>query len=53
MTYVHRLQTNRFEFKYMIDEVRARAICGYIRPFLTRDENADPKLARGPTCLQT
>jgi hypothetical protein len=45
MTYAHRLQSNRFEFKYMIDEVRARAIRDFVRPFLVHDENADPKLS--------
>lgn len=44
MSYAHRLQTNRFEFKYMVDEVRARAIRDYVRPFLVRDEYADPNL---------
>jgi hypothetical protein len=44
MTYVHRLQSNRFEFKYMIDERYARAIRDYVRPFLIHDEYADPKL---------
>jgi hypothetical protein len=45
MTYAHRLQSNRFEFKYMIDEVRARAVRDFVRPFLVLDENADPQLA--------
>jgi hypothetical protein len=44
MTYVHRLQQNRFEFKYMIDESRAQAIRDFIRPFLVLDENANPAL---------
>jgi hypothetical protein len=38
------MQSNRFEFKYMIDEVRARAIRNYVRPFLVHDDFADPKL---------
>jgi hypothetical protein len=44
MTYVHRMQTNRFEFKYMVNEAQARAIRDYVRPFLINDEYADPKL---------
>jgi VTC domain-containing protein len=45
MTYVHRMQSNRFEFKYMVDERKARAIRDYARSFLVHDEYADPKLA--------
>lgn len=45
MTYVHRLQGSRFEFKYMIDETRARAVRDFARTYLTLDENADPALA--------
>jgi hypothetical protein len=44
MAYVHRLQSNRFEFKYMIDETRARAIRDYVRTMLVHDEFADPNL---------
>ena len=44
MTYAHRLQSSRFEFKYTIDETRARAIRDFVRSTLVHDENADPKL---------
>ena len=35
----HKLQTNRFEFKYVIDEQRARAIRDYVRGYVEPDEH--------------
>ncbi len=40
----HQLQTNRFEFKYLIDEARARSIRQFALSHLVLDEYADPKL---------
>jgi len=35
----HKLQNNRFEFKYVIDEQRARAMRDYIRGYVEPDEH--------------
>ena len=35
----HKLQTNRFELKYIIDEQRARAIRDYIHGYVEPDEH--------------
>lgn len=42
MSYVHRLQSNRFEFKYMINEAYARRIREIAQRHLVPDEYADP-----------
>lgn len=39
----HRLQGSRFEFKYIIDEHRARAMVPFLRCHLELDEHADPR----------
>jgi VTC domain len=38
----HRLQENRFELKYVIDEVKALQIRDFARSYLEPDEHADP-----------
>ena len=40
MMYHHRLQTNRFELKYVIDEQRAHAVRDFVRGYLEPDEHA-------------
>ena len=39
MSYQHKLQTNRFELKYIINEQHARAISDYVRAYLPPDEH--------------
>lgn len=39
-----RLQANRFEFKYIVSEAKAKAIRDFARSYLCHDEFADPKL---------
>lgn len=39
-----RLQANRFEFKYIVSDAKARAIRDYARSYLQHDEFADPQL---------
>lgn len=36
------MQENRFELKYILDEVTARAVRDYARSYLVADEHADP-----------
>lgn len=43
MAYTHRMQTNRRELKYIIDEPRANGIREFIRRRLILDEFANPK----------
>lgn len=42
MAYTHRMQANRLELKYLIDERCAIRIREYVRAFLEPDEYADP-----------
>jgi len=42
MPYAHRLQSSRFEFKYVIDESLVRPLRDFARSYLTTDEHADP-----------
>jgi len=39
----HRMQSSRFELKYIIDEQRARAMVPFLRCHLVPDEHADPR----------
>lgn len=43
MAYTHKMQTNRHELKYIIDETKAAGIRQFVRPFLIPDEYADPE----------
>jgi len=40
MAYQHRMQRNRFEYKYLIDERCAHDVRSFTRSYLVRDENA-------------
>ncbi len=40
MPFRHTLQSSRFEFKYVIDENRARAVRDFVLSYLARDEHA-------------
>jgi hypothetical protein len=42
MAYTHKMQTNRHEHKYIIDEAAADGIRRFVRQFLVLDEYADP-----------
>jgi len=42
-----RLQSNRFELKYMIDEGRAEAVRDFVRSYLGPDEYMDPRQPNG------
>lgn len=44
MAFEHRLQRQRFELKYIIDEPTARLVRDFARPHLQRDEHAIPEL---------
>lgn len=41
MSFQHQMQTNRFEFKYIISERCARALRDFARSYLVPDEHAD------------
>lgn len=42
MAYTHQMQTNRREYKYIIDEATVQGIRDYMRRYLIPDEYADP-----------
>lgn len=42
MPYAHRLQSSRFEFKYVIDEALVRPLRDFVRGYLQPDEHGDP-----------
>lgn len=44
MAFEHRLQRQRFELKYVIDEPTARLVRDFARSYLQRDEHAIPEL---------
>jgi hypothetical protein len=44
MAYQHKMQRNRFEYKYLIDERMAHEIRCFIKPHLVHDENGKPEL---------
>jgi hypothetical protein len=39
----HQYQRSRYEFKYLIDEPRARQVRDFVRSYLRRDEHAQPE----------
>ena len=43
MPYTHRLQSSRFEFKYVIPEALVRPLRDFARGYLVHDEHAKPK----------
>lgn len=44
MAYQHKMQRNRFEYKYLIDERCAHEVRNFARCYLVHDENARPEL---------
>ena len=44
MAYQHRMQRNRFEYKYLIDERCAHEVRDFCRSYLVHDENAIPSM---------
>jgi hypothetical protein len=44
MPFQHRMQRNRFEYKYLIDERCAHEVRNFARSYLVHDENARPEM---------
>ena len=44
MAHKHKMQRNRFEYKYLIDERCAHDIRSFTRSYLMHDDNAKPEM---------